>query len=285
MPRDADVGEAARCSVDVRPATVTVAELEVADVKLASPVKVAVTAFDPTGRVEVFSTAVPLFSVAVPRMPPPLAKVTVLPLEEVLPLVYGVSVADRATCVPSDTEAGDAVRYSADAMPEPLSATVVMGALALVVMLSVPVTEAADVAVKLTVMVQDAPAATEPPQVLVWVKPLPATMDAMVSGPVEVLVRFNGCVVGVLRCSAPKLMEVGLTVGAGGAEMVTDVALEVTEAKLASPVKVAVMEFDPSGRLVRLSVATPLVSVPVPSVAPPLVKVTVLPLVESVPAL
>ena len=155
----------------------------------------------------------------------------------------------------------------------------------MVVMLSEPVTAAAPVAVKLTVTVQDAPAATELPQVLVCVKPLLATMDAMVSGPEDVLVRLTVCVVGVLRRMEPKLIAVELTVGAGGAVMVAVAELDVTEAKLASPVKLAMMEFAPSGRLVRLRVATPLFSVPVPRDALPLLRETVLPFVETLPAM
>jgi len=161
------VGEAARCSVVARPATVTVVLLEVAEVKLASPVKVAVMVLLPTGSVDVLKTAVPLFNVAVPSTAPPLVKVTVFPLVEMLPLVYGASVAESVTWVPSDTEVGEAVRFNVDAIPEPLRLTVVMGALALVVIASVPVAVAEDVAVKLTVTVQDAAAARKLPQLLV----------------------------------------------------------------------------------------------------------------------
>jgi hypothetical protein len=50
-------------------------------------VKVAVMVLLPTGSVDVLKTAVPLFNVAVPSMDPPLVKVTVLPLVEMLPLV------------------------------------------------------------------------------------------------------------------------------------------------------------------------------------------------------
>jgi hypothetical protein len=71
------------------------------------------------------------------------------------------------TWVPSDTEVGEAVRFNVDAIPEPLRLTVVMGALALVVIASVPVAVAEDVAVKLTVTVQDAAAARKLPQLLV----------------------------------------------------------------------------------------------------------------------
>jgi len=84
---------------------------------------------------------------------------------------------------------------------------------------------------------------------------------------------------------APKLTEVGLTVGAVGPVMVTTAALEDAEAKLVSPVKLAVMEFDPSGRLVRLSTAVPLFHVAGPSDVGPLKKVTVLPLVVRLPEL
>ena len=87
LPRDAEVGEAARCNVGAMFATVTVAALEVAEAKFASPVKVAVMVLLPTGSVDVLKTAVPLFNVAVPNTAPPLVKVTDLPFAEMLPLV------------------------------------------------------------------------------------------------------------------------------------------------------------------------------------------------------
>lgn len=81
-------------------------------------------------------------------------------------------------------------------MPDPLRATVVIGELALVVMASDPVAVPPAVGANVIVTKQPKPAVSELPQLLVCVKPLPvATMDAMVSGPVEVLVRITPCVV------------------------------------------------------------------------------------------
>lgn len=66
----------------------------------------------------------------------------------------------------------------------------------MVVMASEPVAVPAAVGAKVSVTVQDAAAVSVLPQLFVCVKPLPvATMDAMVSGPVEVLVRLTVCVV------------------------------------------------------------------------------------------
>jgi hypothetical protein len=117
------------------------------------------------------------------------------------------------------------------------------------------------------------------------VKALLAAMDAMVSGPAEVLVRVTVCVVGVLSRTAPKLTAVGLTVGAGGAEIVAVAAFDVVDAKFVSPVKAAVIELEPMGRFVTLMAATPLFSVLVPRDVPFLMKEIVLPLVEKLPAL
>lgn len=106
-----------------------------------------------------------------------------------------------------------------------------------------------------------------------------------VSGPAALLVRVTVCETELPRVIAPKLTDVGVTVGAVGPVMVTVAALEVAEAKLVSPVKLAVMAFDPSGRVVRLRTAVPLARVAVPRVVLPLVKVTVLPLVVRLPEL
>jgi hypothetical protein len=64
---------------------------------------------------------------------------------------------------------------------------------------------------------------------------------------------------------------------------VTLAAFEVADAKLVSPVKVAVMEFDPAGKIAVFRIAVPLFSVAVPSAVLPLVKATDLPLEEMLP--
>ena len=168
------------------------------------------------------------------------------------------------------------------ATPEPLRVTVVVDVTAVVVKVSVPVAASAVVGANVTVAVQDAETARLP-QVLVCVKPPLVCTAVMVSGVAAVLVRVTFCDTELPRTTSPKLMEDGVTVGAVGPVMVMTTGLEVAVGKLASPVKVATMEFDPIGRFVRFSSAVPLFSVAVPSVVEPLVKATVLPLVVRLP--
>ena len=84
-------------------------------------------------------------------------------------------------------------KLALDAAPVPERATVCGLPVALSVTVIVPGRLPAAVGVKVTLMEQLAPAATEAPQVLVWAYGALATMLVMVSAPVPELVRVTDC--------------------------------------------------------------------------------------------
>lgn len=104
-------------------------------------------------------------------------------------------------------------------VPTPLRLTVwVLPAtpLLLSVMVSAPVRVPLAVGVKVTLIMQLAPAARLPPQLLVWAKSPLVAMLEMVSGPVPVLERVTFCAaLAVPRFWLPKLRVPGETLTAG----------------------------------------------------------------------
>jgi len=86
-----------------------------------------------------------------------------------------------------------AERLTTGARPTPLRLTVWGLLRALSVSVSTPARSPAAVGVKVTLIVQPAPAATEPPQVLVWAKSPPVPMVRGVRAPFPVLVSVSVC--------------------------------------------------------------------------------------------
>jgi hypothetical protein len=95
---------------------------------------------------------------------------------------------------------------------------------------------------------------------------------------------YCGFTVAVTVALCPSVIEFGTTASEVvllALLTVCESALEVLPALLLSPAKAAVMEWEPSGSVDVLNVATPeLFSVPVPSVATPSLKVTLSPVPE-----
>jgi len=177
------------------------------------------------------------------------------------------------------------------AVAAPVSAITCVPPLALSLIVTVPVRVPAAVGTKLTATVQLPPAATwfEVEQVVLGssAKSPVAVMALMVSGLVPLLVSVTDCAAaaGVPTTVLPKLRLEGASVTPGpvAAFTVTVTAgVELLAASFAVPTKLAVMLSVPTGRVVVVSVATPLAfNCAAPMEVVPLAKVTV-PLVTGV---
>jgi hypothetical protein len=136
-------------------------------------------------------------------------------LAAALPVLLIVTVwaalVDPTTRLPKDRDAGEALSVGPEGVPLPVRLTVLVAPPALTV--RVPVREPVAVGVKVTLTVQDAPAAIEDPQLLVWAKSPLVVIDETDAAELVVLETDTVCAALVVPTTAdPKFSAVGATV-------------------------------------------------------------------------